>query len=113
VIVPISGTSLVEGKTAWAMIVASASRFGPTSANNRVPLALATLAPVKHGPVAYWCVCRTDITGRWVLRNGRVVGPRRHPKNVIGHRWEQTGYESRNKRKESFPPEEVEARVSL
>jgi hypothetical protein len=58
----------------------SVGRWRTTAPNNRVPFPLATLAPMKHGPMAFWGACAVLMSlGRWVRPDVRVVGPRRHP----------------------------------
>ena len=66
----------------------------PASAayNNRVPPPLASLAPVKHGPRTYR-VRRQYRCGRAEPAGDHARGgPRRHPRNVIGHRRRRTWF---------------------
>ena len=42
------GGSLANGEWGWGAMAGEAPAY-----NKRVPLALATLAPVKHGPMAF------------------------------------------------------------
>jgi len=59
-----------------------------SSDNKRVPLPLACARSSDTWPRSGMVAQQYCCLGRMGAGNGRVVGPRRHPKNVMSNRWD-------------------------